>query len=292
MSEELYKIVYRGEIGFGWSREEVAVNLKERFKFSDGALTKLFSGRVVTLKKDLPEATARRMADAMGEAGAPCEMQPMVAKPEVSELPSLKLEQEPPAGENAADQVGVAPTMNCPRCGNQQPEAEACNVCGVAIAKYLERQQGEATGKVAKGFGEGSPGEVATMNIVAAMAGTRPWVRLISVLMFIAAALMVMATGLSLLAGGLAGAPLPVALIAPIQIVNIVLYLLPAYFLYKYSGAIGAFLQEGGADELEVALGYQKSFWKFIGILTLVLLMVAVLGLVAAIAIPGLVAGL
>lgn len=289
MSEELYKIVYRGEIGFGWSQEDVAANLKERFKFTDGALAKLFSGRVVTLKKDLPEATARRMADALGEAGAPCEVVPMVERPIVSELPSPELAQDPaPKGDTETEEE--PPFMTCPQCGKQQPEAENCNACGVAVAIYRERQQGGVTGVVGEDFGAGQPAEVATTNIVAAMAGTRPWVRLISILMFIVAVLMVLITAASLLAGGISGAP--VALIAPIQIANVVLYLFPAYFLYKYSGAIGVFLRDGGTGELEAALGYQKSFWKFIGILTLVTLVISVIGIVAAIAIPGLVAGL
>jgi hypothetical protein len=289
MSEELYKIVYRGEIGFGWSREEVAANLKERFKFTDGALAKLFSGRVVTLKKDLPEAAARRMADALGEAGAPCAVLPMVEKPAVRKLPSPELAQEAAPKENIETEE-EPPFMTCPQCGKQQPQAENCNACGVTVANYRERQQGRVTGVVGEDFGAEQPAEVATANIVAAMAGTRPWVRLISVLMFIAAALMVLVTAASLLAGGVSGAP--VALIAPFQIANIVLYLFPAYFLYKYSGSIGVFLRDGGTGELEAALGYQKSFWKFIGILTLVMLVISVVGIVAAIAIPGLVAGL
>ena len=49
---------------------------------------------------------------------------------------------------------------------------------------------------------------------------------------------------------------------------------------------ISAFLNAGEALELAKAIAYQKSFWKFVGILTLVSIAVAVLGIVAAIMIP------
>jgi hypothetical protein len=39
-------------------------------------------------------------------------------------------------------------------------------------------------------------------------------------------------------------------------------------------------------SELEAALSYQKSFWKFAGILCLIGIIFAVVGIVAAIAIP------
>jgi hypothetical protein len=65
----------------------------------------------------------------------------------------------------------------------------------------------------------------------------------------------------------------------------------PAWYLFSYAGALGSFLQGGAVAELEAALDHQKSFWKFVGILTLISMVLAVLGIVAAILIPALFAG-
>ena len=59
-----------------------------------------------------------------------------------------------------------------------------------------------------------------------------------------------------------------------------------ANWLYKYSSAISRFLDGGGATELGNALVYQKSFWKYVGIMVLISMIVAILGILAAVFIP------
>lgn len=118
---------------------------------------------------------------------------------------------------------------------------------------------------------------------------TRPWTRLLSVLGFIG-------TGLTILAGivMIAGKDfLPVSEKAPplvfmgiFYILASVFYLVPSIWLSKYASAITAFLKAGDAIELGKAIAYQKSFWKFVGILALVSIIIALLGIVAAILIP------
>jgi hypothetical protein len=136
-------------------------------------------------------------------------------------------------------------------------------------------------------------GEVSD-GVLAALKGTRPWVRLLSILLFLGAALgilgvvlMLAGSMLSGLGGGGEGAPL--MLIAVFQGLACLLYLVPAYFLFKYSAAIDALVKGGGMGALETALGHQKSFWRFSGILALIGLIIGVLGMLAAILIPGLV---
>ena len=65
-----------------------------------------------------------------------------------------------------------------------------------------------------------------------------------------------------------------------------VFYLVPSIWLSKYSSAISSFLQETDAIQLAKAIAYQKSFWKFAGITVLVLIVMIVLGIIAAILIP------
>ena len=122
-----------------------------------------------------------------------------------------------------------------------------------------------------------------------ALRGTRPWTRLISILGFVAVAIMILA-GIGLLLNRkffpMSEDTPPLMLIGTINFAVSILYLIPSVWLYKYSSAISRFLKGGGAIELGNALIYQKSFWKFVGILTLISLVIAALGLLASIFLP------
>jgi Family of unknown function (DUF5362) len=113
-----------------------------------------------------------------------------------------------------------------------------------------------------------------TPLMVEHLRATKPWVRLISVIMFIF-------VGLSFLFGLLMLLiPTPPGmrgfgfgpLIGIIYFIFGGLYLVPAYFLHQYASSIQDFLQGGGDSAMENALGSQKSFWRFVGILTLVII--------------------
>ena len=118
---------------------------------------------------------------------------------------------------------------------------------------------------------------------------TRPWTRLLSVLGFIGTALIILA-GIAMFVGKefipMSEKAPPLAFMGIFYIVASVFYLVPSIWLSKYSSAITAFLNAGDALELGKAIAYQKSFWKFVGILALISIAVAVLGIVAAIMIP------
>ncbi len=118
---------------------------------------------------------------------------------------------------------------------------------------------------------------------------TRPWTRFLSILGFIG-------TGLTILAGifmfigqdfipASETAP-PLGFLGILYILTSIFYLIPSIWLAKYSSAISAFLKSGDAVELGKAMAYQKSFWKFVGILALVSIVLTAVGIVAAILIP------
>ena len=120
---------------------------------------------------------------------------------------------------------------------------------------------------------------------------TRPWTRFLSILGFIAAAILII-SGIAMMLGrnffpkstdtpGL-------MLTGTLNVAVSIFYLIPSIWLYKYSSAISRFLYGGGATELSNALAYQKSFWKYVGILILISMIVAILGILAAILIPSL----
>jgi len=125
--------------------------------------------------------------------------------------------------------------------------------------------------------------------IVNSLRATRPWTRLLSILGFIAVAFTILA-GIGMIVGRnfipVSGKVPPPELLGIIYILTSVFYLVPSIWLSKYSSAISFFLKESDAIQLARAIAYQKSFWKFVGIMVLVLIAMIVLGIIAAILIP------
>lgn len=121
---------------------------------------------------------------------------------------------------------------------------------------------------------------------------TQPWTRLLSILGFIGTGLTILA-GLGMIVGEsiipVSEKSPPLLFMGIFYMLTSVVYLVPSIWLSKYSTAISAFLKAGDAIELGKAIAYQKSFWKFIGILALVSIALTVLGIIAAILIPNLV---
>jgi len=121
---------------------------------------------------------------------------------------------------------------------------------------------------------------------------TRPWVRFISILTFVTAGFMLLG-GLGLLAfsvfGGLAardhgwlgafGSAIGGGALALLYIVLALVYLAPGTYLYRYANAIARLGVHANAGALEDALKHQKSFWRFIGIVTVISVVVAVVGI-------------
>jgi hypothetical protein len=74
--------------------------------------------------------------------------------------------------------------------------------------------------------------------------------------------------------------------IGVVYIIFAVLYGFPSLYLYRYSNFIKLFLQNKRETDLESALSYQKSFWKFVGILSIITIGISIFGIIAAIMIP------
>lgn len=101
---------------------------------------------------------------------------------------------------------------------------------------------------------------------------TKPWVRLMSIILFISVALIFLGAGIILLMPtGMGGSGFSL-LIAVVYLALGALYLFPAYFLHQYASSIRNLEQGGGDVAMEEALRNQKSFWRFVGITTLVVI--------------------
>ena len=131
-----------------------------------------------------------------------------------------------------------------------------------------------------------------TEEMVNALRGTKGWVLLIGILMFIGAAFMVIAALGMILGGaamGAAGQGMPTGMLTAMGVVYLLmafLYIFPATYLVKYSSAIGRLVSDGRPVDMEAALDQQRKFWKFAGVLALISIVLMVLGMAAAIALP------
>jgi hypothetical protein len=119
---------------------------------------------------------------------------------------------------------------------------------------------------------ESAPSVVVTPVMIDHLKATRPWVRSLSVLMFAIVVFILLSTLVqrwNAAAYGSGGRSSGFASLFSL-VVGLV-YLFPAYFLHQYASAINDLLRGGGDVAMEAALGSQKSFWRFTGIVTLVL---------------------
>ena len=115
---------------------------------------------------------------------------------------------------------------------------------------------------------------------------TRPWVRFMSVMVYIGAAIALLVGLMSFLmelTGSLAGSRNEIFqgmagggfLLGFVYFIMPILYIAPGIFLSRYASAIKTLESTGTSEALENALKYQKSFWRYVGILTIISLIVA-----------------
>ena len=140
-------------------------------------------------------------------------------------------------------------------------------------------------------IGDAGKNAAITVGIVNQLKRTRPWVLLLSIVGFFFTALMALGT-LGIFFGGgaaimgMSGQQMPVNSGMPIIAVGVVyllmtlLYFFASLYLVRYAGSIKKVVNFGGSENLEAALKSQASFWKLMGILTLVMIVFMLIGLV------------
>ena len=104
---------------------------------------------------------------------------------------------------------------------------------------------------------------------------TRPWVRFISVLSSLLAALLFIG-GVAIVAANLLMSD-PPSRQFPIELgfaylAMGLIYIGPALYLHRFASRIKELLAQRRESDLEAALKAQKSFWKLVGIMALVVL--------------------
>lgn len=129
-------------------------------------------------------------------------------------------------------------------------------------------------------------GEGVSTTSLEHLRNTKPWVRLISVMLFIGSAFLIIFGLLIMVGGGFMGEQFKGAMgvgLGAFYLLLALFYIYPSLCLWRYATAIQALLSTRRLVDLEAALGQQKSFWRFVGILTAVLLVIYALIFVIAI---------
>lgn len=146
-TQELYRVVFRGELAFGFEAGEVRNNLKQLCKYDDRTLDRLFAGRPVVIKDKLPLAVAKQYQDAFERTGAVC-----------------LIEKAPTVPAALAAPVPAASPVTCPKCGNQQLGGENCTACGIVFARFRQIQERQAA--IARGeIPSDTPGKPAPTTV-------------------------------------------------------------------------------------------------------------------------------
>jgi len=139
-------------------------------------------------------------------------------------------------------------------------------------------------------MGQESPQSI-TPVMIESLRQTKPWVRLFSVLGFIAVGLMVVAALLMMVGAGIGGmfgrqsglGAVGGILIGGVYLLFALLYIFPSLFLSRYASGIAEMLRDNAVRGMENALAAQRSFWRFVGILTTVMLCIYAVVLVVVI---------
>ena len=124
---------------------------------------------------------------------------------------------------------------------------------------------------------EGEDRGVITYRMRTALSQTRPWVTFLAILGFIGAGLMLV-VGVGTVLVSITGAGLIFGVVeSGVILIMAAIYFALASHLFRYGRQIREYLRSSGTLDLELALEAQKSFWKMLGIMAII-----VIGLYAA----------
>lgn len=125
-------------------------------------------------------------------------------------------------------------------------------------------------------------------TMIEAMRGTKPWVLLIGIVLIVSSSFMILGSigvfiASTIHLGAKNSPPGMLAGVGVMYAVLSVIYIFMAVYLLKYNSAIGRLLGSAAVVDMEDALVAQRKFWRLAGIITAVMLVLMVIGVLAAI---------
>ena len=123
--------------------------------------------------------------------------------------------------------------------------------------------------------GEVGPDTIRVLN------QTRPWVFMMAILCAIGTGFMALGGfALIVMAAARSGSGPTLGILGAAYLLFSLLYGIPALFLFKYAIGIGRLISDRSTASLNDALRSQKSFWKFIGVATILFVLIYILAIV------------
>lgn len=119
-NEATFDILFRGDIAPGNSIEQVKARVAESFKLDEAAANQLFSGAVVSLKRNIDRAAAERIYQRLSDAGALANIVPSTLKDSSLKESASK---DSTSKQSASDQS----YLDHPSPDNQSSETTATN---------------------------------------------------------------------------------------------------------------------------------------------------------------------
>lgn len=129
-------------------------------------------------------------------------------------------------------------------------------------------------------------------GVIQQLLGTRPWVRMFSVILFIGLAFMALAGIGMFFSGAVSMGSRPARSLSPfggggfmiamgaIYLLLAMLYIFPGVKLWKYASRISRLEGSRSMQDLEQALNEQRAFWKFSGVALIVMICLYIVAIV------------
>ena len=115
--------------------------------------------------------------------------------------------------------------------------------------------------------------EAVLYEMADSLAQTKTWVRFLAVLGFIGTGFMVLMFAISLMANVRVGAPGPMELVIMTPFF-LLFCLIPSLLMWSYANQISYFLRVTSPAAFSAAITAQKSFWKYVGIMSLIIVII------------------
>jgi TM2 domain-containing membrane protein YozV/Tfp pilus assembly major pilin PilA len=126
MSNTKYRVIFKGDIADGRNLDDVKENLASILKADITTIEKLFSGKLIVIKRDADRETCEKFINAFKKAGAICYLE----KQESLDIDkTIRITQQPPVqGKNERK------NLNVPK-QEKGPDEKFCSSCGEIIKK-------------------------------------------------------------------------------------------------------------------------------------------------------------
>lgn len=118
---------------------------------------------------------------------------------------------------------------------------------------------------------------------------TKPWTTFLAVLGFVGIGFMVLA-GVGVALMSLVTGQFSSVFVGLVYFVYAIIYAYPVLKLWNYSKAIGTLLSTRKDADLEIALDQQRAVWRFMGIVTIVGMVLGLIGGIVAVGVGAFVA--